>query len=331
MKEVYVLDLNMKRHENEDNIAWQIRCCLAKRRKQTDMDWAEIRDVLNLDITPDQLRKMAAGMEIYDNYIHNDSTVANRILSISDLHIPFNLPIDIYRPYIGKVDTLVLNGDLEDCQSCSIFPKKYRVDMDKEMVMTRNFIIELINMLSPKKVIVVKGNHEHRLGKYLSDRLNEDLMSIMPDTPMDLIINDGFKVRDRFNGTETWYAPVTEVFEEQNIKVVYTGEWWYKVGKTIFAHPLSYSSGMLKTTEKAVNYFLRVDRDFNSIVLGHTHKLGSYTQGNIKMFEQGCCCDLNKLDYTDGKLTLPAQNGFLYICQDIDGNIISDKVKIVEL
>jgi len=321
----------MQRYENEDDIAWQIRCCLAKRRKQTDMDWVEIRDMLGLDITPDQLRKQAVGIELFDNYIHNNSVVDNRILSISDLHIPFNLPIDIFKPYIGKVDTLVLNGDIEDCQSTSKFSKKYRIDVDKEMVMTRDFLIELINMIQPKKVIIVKGNHEHRMGRYLSDRLNEDLMSIMPDSPMDLIINEGFRVRDRINRTETWYSPISEVFKDKDVDISYTGEWWRKVGNTIFAHPLSYSSGMLKTTEKAVEYFLRTDRTFNAVVLGHTHKLGSYIQGDIKMYEQGCCCDLNKLNYTDGYLTLPAQNGFLYICQDINGDIIPEMVNIVEL
>jgi predicted phosphodiesterase len=321
----------MQKYENEDDIAWQIRCCLTKRRKQTDMDWVEIRDMLGLDITPDQLRKQAVGIDLYDAYIHNNSMVDNRILSISDLHIPFNLSIDTFKSYIGKVDTLVLNGDIEDCQSTSRFSKKYRIDVDKEMVLTRDFIIELINMIQPKKVIIVKGNHEYRMGRYLSDRLNEDLMSIMPDSPMDLIINEGFKVRDRINKTETWYSPISEVFKEKNIEVSYTGEWWRKVGNTIFAHPLSYSSGMLKTTEKAIEHFLRKDRSFNAIVLGHTHKLGSYIQGNIKMYEQGCCCDLNKLDYNDGYLTLPAQNGFIYICQDINGDIIPEMVNLVEL
>ena len=237
----------------------------------------------------------------------------------------------IFKSYIGKVDVLVLNGDIEDCQSCSKFSKKYRIDVDKEMVMTRDFLIELINMNKPKKVIIVKGNHEHRMGRYLSDRLNEDLMSIMPDSPMDLIVNEGFRVRDRINKVETWYSPISEMFKEVNIDVSYTGEWWCKVGNTIFAHPLSYSSGMLKTTEKAVEYFLRKDRTFNALVLGHTHKLGSYIQGNIKMYEQGCCCDLNKLDYNDGYLTLPAQNGFIYICQDVNGDIIPEMVNIVEL
>ena len=322
---------DLQRLENESLIAWQIRCCLAKKRKETDLDWIEIKDMLGLDITPDHLRKLSCGIELYDNFIHNNPMIDNRILAISDLHIPFNLPIDIYKTYSGKVDTLVLNGDIEDCQSCSKFSKKYRVNVDQEMVMTRNFIIELVHMISPKRVVIIKGNHEHRMGRYLSDKLNEDIMSIMPDTPMDLIVNEGFRVRDRINKTETWYSPIVELFKEDGIEISYNREWWVKIGKTIFAHPLSYSTGMLKTTEKAVEYFLRIDRDFDSIVLAHTHKLGSYVQGNIKMYEQGCCCDLNKLDYLDGYLTIPNQNGFIYVCQDKDGHIISEYTKLVEL
>ena len=288
--------------------------------------------MLGLNISSDQLRKQAVGYYEYDMMINdNKQCVDNRILSISDAHIPFNLPLSIFHEYIDKVDTLVLNGDIEDCQSCSKFPKQYRINMDHEMILTREYIIDLINMIHPTKVIVVKGNHEHRMSRYLTDRLHADILSIMPDSPMELIINKGFHVKDLLNKTETWYAPLYELFREQNIEIIYNGNWWHKIGKTIFAHPLSYSSGMLKTTEKAVNYFLRNDRDFNCIVLGHTHKLGSYYQGNIKMYEQGCCCDLSKLVYNDGYLTLPNQNGFIYICQDVNGNVISNCTKLIDI
>ena len=50
------------------------------------MDWVEIRDMLGLDISPDQLRKQAVGYEEYDNYINGYAGVATTILSISDLH-----------------------------------------------------------------------------------------------------------------------------------------------------------------------------------------------------------------------------------------------------
>lgn len=321
----------MQRLDGEDLTGWEIRCCLAKKRGNTDMDWAEIRDMLGLEITPDQLRKQAVGYEKYDNYIHGYGGVGKRILSLSDFHIPFNLPLETFAEYSGLIDTLVLNGDIEDAQNVSKFSKKYRIHFTEEMITTRQYMIDLIKMINPKEVIIVKGNHEVRMGRYLSDQLNDDIMNLMPDSPMDLIINDGFKNRDRLNRTETWYSPLTEVFDGTGIDISYTGEWWRKVGKTIFVHPLSYSSGMLKTTEKAVEYFLRIDRDFDTICMSHTHKLGSFIQGGIHMYEQGCCCKTELLDYNDGYMTLPAQKGFIYICQDIEGNIMPNKTELITL
>lgn len=323
--------MNYNRLPNESEFEWKLRLCKAKINKEIDLDWSEIIDILGLNCGVDYLRHRAYGWVDYDNFIHSDDSVATRILSVSDLHIPFNLPIETFREYIGVTDILVFNGDVEDCQSCSKFSKKYRIPVVGEMVATRQYMIDLIKMIKPSKVIIVKGNHEHRLGRYLSDKLNEDLMNLMPDSPMDLIANDGFKNRDRLNKTETWYAPLVEVFKDTNIDISYTGEWYRKVGKTIFVHPMSYSSGMLKTTEKAVEYFLRKDRDFTSIVMAHTHKLGQYVQGNIYMYEQGCCCDVDKLDYGDGYLTIPAQKGFIYVCQNADGDIIHSKTKLVKI
>lgn len=323
---------DLHRLENEDMMAWQIRCCLAKRRKETDMDWIEIRNMLGLDITPDQLRKQAVGYEEYDNYIHGYSGITTKILSISDAHVPFNLPTSIFKEYKNNVDILVFNGDIEDCWSCSSFPRRYRIGLDEEMVLTRQYIIDVINMILPKQVIILMGNHEYRLGRHLTDKLNDDILTIMPDTPLELIVNRGFHVKDRRNKTETWYSSIKELFGEKNITVNYTdGEWYKMIGKTIFAHPLSYSSGMLKTTEKAVNFFLRENREFNALCLGHTHKLGSYIQGGIKMYEQGCTCDLSQLDYNNGKLIIPGQNGFIYICHDSDGNIIDSKTRIIPI
>lgn len=66
------------------------------------MDWVEIRDMLGLNITPDQLRKQAVGYEEYDNYINGFNGVATTILSISDLHVPFSKPLDVFEKYSGN-------------------------------------------------------------------------------------------------------------------------------------------------------------------------------------------------------------------------------------
>lgn len=285
--------------------------------------------MLKLDIHPDSLRKMAYGYVEYDEYLHNGEGSAERILCISDAHIPFNLPVDTYSKYRGIVDTIVVNGDLLDCWSCSSFPKKFRINLDEELVKGRQYIIDLIDLVMPKKIVFVMGNHEYRMQRYLSDNLSDELLGIIPTDPLDSIINKGFEVNDIRNKTKTQYSSVRDVFADTNVEIVYNANWYEKVGNVLFVHPLSYSSGMLKTTEKAVNYFLRIDRTFTGIVMSHTHKIGSFVQGGIKMYEQGCVCDLNQLDYNNGKLVLPNQNGYMYICLDNNGDIIDNKTKLI--
>lgn len=322
--------INLNKKENETSFEWKLRCCKAKLNHQTNLDWQEIADLLGLEVSADHLRKTAYGLIEYDNYIHNDG-VSTRILSVSDFHVPFNLEITPLQSYADRVDILIFNGDIEDCFSCSSYTRKYRIGLDSEMVETRKLMMQVIDMIHPKQVFVNMGNHEYRLSRHLCERLNEDIISIMPDSPLELIVNHGFRVKDRINKTETWYDPLSEVYRYKGIEVLYDGSWYCKVGKTIFAHPLSYTSGMLKTTEKAVEYFLRTDRDFDTVVLGHTHRIGSYVQGNIHMYEQGCMCDLSKLDYANGKLIIPSQNGFIYVCQDENGKIMENRTQLVSL
>lgn len=261
---------------------------------------------------------------------HNEAAVNSRILAISDMHVPYHYPVEIFSAYANNVDVLVLNGDIMDCQSISFFPKQYRVNFVDEMIMARSYLIELIDLIQPKAVYITKGNHEHRMARYLSDRLNEDLLNLMPDSPMDLIVNDGFKNNDRFQKTETIYPAIKDMYREQGIEVVYTGDWFCRIGNVIFAHPLAYSASMLKTAEKAVTYFSRTsDRDFTAIIMAHTHKVGFYKVGDVSIYEQGCCCKLDMLDYANGKLQDPQQNGYMYICLNNDGNIIEDKTRLI--
>lgn len=280
-----------------------------------------------------EVRKRMYGMKRLIEIIEASNAgtpVSNRILAVSDLHIPFELPVDSFRQYAGRVDTLVINGDILDCASVSSFPRLYRSDLTEDMIRARKYLIDLIIMLRAKTVYINIGNHEKRLGKLLSERLNADLLRIMPTNPLDLIVRDGFKDTDHINKTETRYSPLTEFFADSQVEIIYTGDWKCKIGNVIFAHPLSYSSGILKTTEKATDFFLRQDRTFSACILAHTHKLGSYFSGNIQMYEQGCMCDLSRLDYADGKLQIPNQNGFIYVCLDENGDIINSKTELVK-
>ncbi|MCM1462309.1 MAG: metallophosphoesterase [Bacteroides sp.] len=249
-------------------------------------------------------------------------------MALSDFHFPFALPVSTFSQYVGT-ETLVLNGDILDCQSISSFPKLYRVPIMEEMIGVRNYLIDLITLIQPKEVHITVGNHEHRLGKYLATRMDTDVIELMPDTSLDYIVTDGFYHYDKRLGIKTWYEPITSVFK--NTVIHFDGDWKCKVGKTIFCHPLTFSSSIMKTTEKAVNHFFRTESDFDAVVLGHTHKLGFYPQGNVALYEMGTCSDVSQLDYMNGKLTDPQQSGFLLLIQNEDGSINTNETKLIKL
>lgn len=321
-----------ERKSDESYFDYFIR--LAENKDAYRLRWEDIAKLLNRqnghDYGESAYRKFYNAFQAGRDYESGKSSVrvADRILCISDLHFPFCLPIGAFEQYKHGADTLILNGDLLDMQSISKFQKSYRISPLEEMIGCRQYLIELIEYISPKRVIINKGNHELRFGNYLAKHLDNEMQELMPETALDLMVNDGFHHYDKRTHAKVWYEPLTKVFEGQ-IDVSYTGEWWCKYGKTIFAHPIAYSSGMLKTTEKAANYFYRVTSDFDTVVLAHTHKLGMYVQGGVTLYEQGACCDTTKLCYADGGLTLPQQQGFLYLCQDSEGAIVFDQTKLV--
>ena len=135
--------MNKQRLPQESAFEYKLRLIKAHQSGELDADWNEICALLGNQQNPDHLRKVAKGIMEYDNYLHGQSGVANRILAISDLHVPFQLPIETFSDYAGRIDTLVLNGDIVDMQAISKFPKTYRVSPIEELIQARAYIIEL--------------------------------------------------------------------------------------------------------------------------------------------------------------------------------------------
>lgn len=307
-------------------------CRLFENNKEYDLTSQDIADIMNrqygYSYGESKYRKQysyfMAGRKYERSLL---DACKNRTLIISDFHVPFNLPIRTFAQFKGKVDRIVFAGDILDCQSLSKFSKKYRVPFMQELVLGRSLLIDIITMIGAKEVHIIDGNHEARLMRYASDRVDEDVLQIFPESPFSWIVDSGFDVHDHKDGTSTHYSPIRDVLKDYDIH--YDGEWYCKVGKALIAHPMTYSSSMLKTTEKAVEYFFRTEKDFDTVCLAHTHKLGSYFQGNIAMYEVGCCCDPAKVDYNRGRLTLPQQPGCCILVQNDDGSIIANQSKLI--
>lgn len=320
---------NTNRLENETLFEWKLRLCKGKLNKDIDLDWSEIANILGLDVSADHLRKTAYGLMEYDNYIHGFEGIATTILSVSDLHYPFAKPLDIFNEYSGKIDILQLNGDLIDCMALSRFPKLYRVSPLEEMIGVRQYIIDLIEMIKPKKVLVNYGNHELRLGSYLAKNLDNELQELMPETALDYIFIDGFTHYDRKTKVKVKYSPLCEVFEDIDIK--YTETWYSQYKDILFCHPKAFASSPLKTAEKALYWFRNEGFDFKNLIMSHTHRVGSYKIGNTMIYEQGCCCETNKMRYNDGQLINSQKEGFMIICLDKNGHVIEGRTHIKTL
>jgi len=298
------------RQENESEFEWKLRLIKLKLIEKVDIEWQEIVDILGLDCSADHLRKTAYGIIEYDNYLKNNG-VSTRILSISDTHIPFQLPVETFKEFANQVDILQLNGDIVDMQSISKFPKTYRISVMEEIILGRQYIIDLIEYIKPKKVVINYGNHDIRFQNYLSKNLDCDLIELMPQTVLDLIFEDGFNHYDKRSKAKTWYESLDKVFTD--IEINYTNNWFCQIGETIFCHPSAFSSGILKTAEKAMYFFRNEGYVFKSLVMAHTHRIGEFVIGNTTIFEQGTCSDVTKQHYSDGRLTNSQKEGYALV------------------
>ena len=297
-----------------------------------DKDYTELsEEAFGKAYSSDVARRMFYGAKKVIDAIEEDKGRVNedetRILCISDMHIPFNRDIEEFFKYKGKVDTLVLNGDIIDNYSMSSFTKMYRLSLVEELIQARELLIELIEEIKPKKVTVVTGNHEIRLGKKIADKIGSDLLDLMPRDALAFLFDTGFNYYDRIKKCKTVYTPIDE---EVDCEVNYVGNFWTKEGKTIFVHPQAFRGTTLGTVGKAYDYFTAIGEDFQSIIMAHTHKLGMYVMNDKYLYEQGTCANLNHMDYQDLKLPKSSQvNGYMYIVQDKDGNLIYDKTKLI--
>lgn len=304
--------------------------------KPKDKTWDDIAKQLNtefggLDVSSSCYRKCFQYYMLMNNALKakGETAVATRILSISDTHVPFELPIDTLSAYKGRVDILQLNGDICDCQAISKFGKVYRVSPMEEIIKARKYVMDMIEYIQPKKVVVTYGNHDIRFQNYLAKNLDNEIAELMPKTSLELIFVDGFTHYNKREGTKSWYASINQLFPY--VEIDYADNWWTQIGDTIFAHPSAFSSGILKTAEKAMHFFRNEGLMFSELVMAHTHRVGEYYIGNTRIIEQGAFSDVSKNNYSNGQLYNSQKEGFVYLCQDINGKTIREKTELVAL
>lgn len=76
---------NLLRQENESFFEWKVRLITLKIDKEIDLDWVEIRDLLELDCSPDHLRKTAYGLYEYNKFVEQQKVIQSPSEFINEL------------------------------------------------------------------------------------------------------------------------------------------------------------------------------------------------------------------------------------------------------
>jgi len=243
-----------------------------------------------------------------------------KILSLSDLHVPFENTETIIHALEnhGDADILVINGDFLEQYAISRWGKSQTLLLEWEYKIAIEWMKLFTEMF--EEVHLVRGNHDDRLKKYLNDSVDPMVNFMIEDDILVKIaegydFNDEGRLEQKYDFSNVYYKPGLL-------------GWITKIGKCIFAHPTGSSGVPMRTVIQAATSFM-TNENFQALVIGHTHKMGKLVWRDKLLIEQGCCCV--PLDYqSDGKMKyLPQAFGYAVVYMDELGNVDFDKTNAV--
>jgi predicted phosphodiesterase len=256
-----------------------------------------------------------------------EDTPRRKILTLSDIHFPFALVDELEKALLmhSDADIVVLNGDILDGYAFNTYGRAKRIAALKEY----RAAFELVRNLSENfpRVVIVSGNHDRRPAKVLaksSDFEKEGSQILRPDL-LARIANG--EVLDE-------YGEVKEILDFDNVVYQKYDSWYVRIGKTIFAHPDAYfGSWPGQTVVKLADYFTKRlgGEHFDSVVVGHTHRIYKGVVMNKMLIEQGAMAARMPYQHKADLRFPHAMNGYAVIYQDENGNTDFTKSKVFYL
>lgn len=244
-----------------------------------------------------------------------------KVLILTDLHIPFELDDVISHALAnhGDADILVLGGDVIEAHSVSAFRKSKALLFRWEYEIALEYI-RMFSGLFPS-VVLVSGNHERRVQRYVSDNLGNMLHGLVQDDPLHALAQG------------LGYGSDGKLIKLHNFpNVTYDGYPrgdYQKIGQLIVAHPNNYSTVPMRTVITTAEALLDAE-DYQCLAMGHTHAQGRLLWRNRLLLEAGCCCMPLEYTFATGRLAkLPQTFGYVVAYLDADGNVDFDRTRTV--
>lgn len=194
-----------------------------------------------------------------------------KFLVMGDWHVPYEdraaLACVIKLGVLINPDKIILEGDILDMWQLSKFDKEpsrqYRID--KDIKQTYDRLMELRDTFPKAQIIYLFGNHEDRLRRYRW-RVARELNSLKMLKLENLLKLDDLHIK--------YYTRDKDVHQENAL---------------LFTHGSVVSQDSGATARRMVRKYGM------SLVMGHTHRLGSYYKTDFPGvkggWENGCLCD----------------------------------------
>jgi predicted phosphodiesterase len=172
---------------------------------------------------------------------------------------------------------------------------------------------------------LVSGNHDSRAAKALSDLPNARSAKQIFRSDLIARIADGEELDVS--------GRVIKVHEFANVIYQQPESWWVQIGKTIFAHPSGYKQGPAGTVTKLDEVFSNRfgTSTYDSLVIGHTHKVNKLILNNRMLIEQGSFSARQDYEHKSNMIFRHAMNGFAVIIQDDKGDTDFNKSQVFYL
>ena len=196
----------------------------------------------------------------------------NKVLILSDVHIPYHDIKAVEKAVNYGIErgcnTVLLNGDIMDCQSISRYesdPRK-RIPLDEELEKTREFLAWLKHK-TKAKIYYKIGNHEVRMEAYLIRKAPE------------LLGCSEWELRNLLRFGEFGIELI------ESMKIIKAG-----IMNIIHGHEMKFGGGIYPAKNL-------IERTGDNTICGHFHRTDYFSETNIRgntieTFVTGCLCDL---------------------------------------
>lgn len=248
----------------------------------------------------------------------------NKILILSDLHIPFHREelFDIVEKHKNEIRAIVFAGDVLDCFEISKYPSINNYPIENELIDAIDIFKRIRNIVGfTVELILIYGNHDNRWKKYIANMHQKKLYKFINPNILEML-KSGFTLYE--NGEEQRYDGIPD------LKII--NSWYVNINnELICCHPNNFSKIDIKNAKMAIEHFISRGEQFSAVCVAHSHHQAETTRYLGKYgIETGCMC--KPFDYSKGYTSArPQDNGYVLIAFDENGKVNKNESKVYTL